>query len=310
MPIDPDLIETVLCPLCAEPRYQVIQAACYPEGVTREELLKIYSSSSDHTLMDQLVRCVSCSLVYLNPRINTSIIMTSYAAAVDPVFFEQNPMRIRTFDRSLRHILRKQSISQDPSKRILDIGCAGGAFLKAATDLGFSGIGVEPSAWLCEQGKIRYGLDLRPGDLSQHVFPDSSFFMITLWDVLEHLTEPGDILDRAHRLLASDGYLIVNLPNYDSTVSKLLGKHWPFLLNVHLTYFTPKTLGQMLTRHGYHLLSISPYFQTLELRYVMTRASQVAPPFALVKKGIEALGIGGWPCYYNMGQMTVVARKA
>jgi SAM-dependent methyltransferase len=287
----------------------VILPARYPKQVTRDELLRIYSSSSDHQLMDQLVRCVSCRLIYLNPRIKASIIMTSYSAAVDPVFFEQNPMRIKTFDRCFRKVLRRFSITPDPSKKILDIGSAGGAFLKAAADLGFTGVGVEPSAWLCEQGRVRYHLDLRPGDLAQQHFPDTSFFMVTLWDVLEHLAQPGDILDEAHRILAADGYLLLNLPNYESAVSRLMGKRWPFLLNVHLTYFTADTLEKMLNRHGFRAMSVTPFFQTLELGYVMTRAAQVAQPISWVKKLIDALGMGRWPFYYNMGQMTVVARK-
>jgi len=309
MSLDTDLVEKVPCPLCAQDTYDVIRPARYPQGVTREELLKLYSSSSDHALMDQLVRCSSCSLVYLNPRIKASIIMDSYASAVDPVFFEQNAMRIKTFDRALRRVLKKWSITPQSSHRILDIGCAGGAFLKAAADLGFSGVGVEPSAWLCEQGKILYGLDLRPGDLTRHVFLPESFFMVTLWDVLEHLTQPGDILDRAHGLLSNDGYLIVNLPNYNSLVSRLLGSHWPFLLNVHLTYFTPKTLGLMLKQHGFQMMSVTPFFQTLELGYVLKRAANIWRPLAVLQKLVDGLGIGRWPFNYNMGQMTVVARK-
>jgi 2-polyprenyl-3-methyl-5-hydroxy-6-metoxy-1,4-benzoquinol methylase len=310
MAIDPSLIETVACPLCAETRYEVIRPARYPEGVTREELLKIYSSSSDQELMDPLVRCFSCSLVYLNPRVKTSIILNSYAAAVDPVFFEQNPMRIKTFARVLRRVLKKESIVPAASKKVLDIGCAGGAFPKAAADLGFSAVGVEPSAWLCEQGKMRYGLDLRPGVLSEQAFAPLSFFMVTLWDVLEHLTQPGESLDEARRILTDDGLLIINVPNLDSWVSRILGNHWPFLLNVHLTYFTPKTLTHMLKRHGFRVMSVTPYFQTLELGYVMTRAAQIARPFSLMKKLVEILRMSHWPFFYNMGQMTVVARKA
>jgi 2-polyprenyl-3-methyl-5-hydroxy-6-metoxy-1,4-benzoquinol methylase len=307
--IDPQLLESTLCPLCSQDRFKVLRQAHYPDGLTREELLSIYSSSSDHMLMDQLVRCASCTLVYLNPRVKTSIIKDSYESAVDPVFFEQNDMRIRTFDRALRRIIKKWSIVPARSKTVLDIGCAGGAFLKAATDLGFSGIGVEPAAWLCEQGKLRYGLDLRARDLSQHHFPDATFTLVTLWDVLEHLTDPGDILDRAHRLLRSDGYLIVNLPNYTSLASRLMGNHWPFLLNVHLTYFTPGTLREMLKRHGFDVLSVAPFFQTLEIGYVLQRAAQTLKPISIIKKAADTLGMGHWPFLYNMGQMTVVARK-
>ena len=75
-------------------------------------------------------------------------------------------------------------------KMVIDIGCAGGAFPKAADDLGFNVVGIEPSKYLCEWGKKEYGLDLRPGILDEHDFEKESFDVITLWDVVEHLIDP------------------------------------------------------------------------------------------------------------------------
>ena len=146
-------LEEIPCPACQAKEYTVLQPPQYPSGLSNENLRAVYLASSDRVLMDQLVQCRSCSLVYLNPRIGQEIILSGYKNAVDPTFTGQNAQRIKTFKRSLSYILSRFEIKANLQTRVLDVGCAGGAFPKAASDLGFSVTGVEPSSWLAEQKK-------------------------------------------------------------------------------------------------------------------------------------------------------------
>ena len=57
--------------------------------------------------------------------------------------------RVRTFARTLRHIERLAG----GRGRLLDVGTAAGAFLKAATDAGWDATGIEPNGWLAEWGR-------------------------------------------------------------------------------------------------------------------------------------------------------------
>src|SRR2546423_8976600 len=98
-----DLIETVECPSCAGKQYHILQPAAYPANLSRAELLKIYSPSSDHILFQAIVQCDSCSLVYLNPRIRHDLIIASYSEAADPTFIAQN--------RSEEHTSELQSLA-------------------------------------------------------------------------------------------------------------------------------------------------------------------------------------------------------
>ena len=68
-------LETVNCQICDSQDYHVLRKANYPEKITLEELLIIYRSSSDAELMDQLVKCLNCGFVFLNPRVKSKIIM-------------------------------------------------------------------------------------------------------------------------------------------------------------------------------------------------------------------------------------------
>ena len=304
-----DYLEPASCVVCGNSDYDVLRPAHYPEEVSLENFVSGYRSSSDQTLMDQLVRCLSCGMVYLNPRVKSEIIFNGYSSAVDPVFFEQNEMRIRTFRAALQKFMRRFNVKPDSSKSVLDIGCGGGAFPKAAFDLGFSVTGIEPGKWLCEEGRKRYNLDLRPGVLSDYSFDSSSFDLVTLWDVIEHLTAPAQVLEEIHRILKNDGYLLVNYPDHASLARRLLGKKWPFYLNVHLYYFEPGTLSTLLQKCGFEVIERRTYWQTLELGYVMQRATPYIPSAGIAAKLIRLLRCHRFPVTYNMGQSLVVAVK-
>lgn len=302
-------LERVDCPICGPRDYRVLRQASYPAGLDEVQLLEVYRSSGDRRLMDQLVSCRGCNLVYLNPRVRSDLILRSYAEAIDPVFFEQNTERIRTFGRALRPMIRRFALVPERT-RILDVGSAGGAFPKAATDLGFKVVGIEPSLWLCEQGHKAYNVDLRPGHLVDQGFADASFDIVTLWDVLEHMTNPGRELCEIRRVLRPGGLLIVNIPDSGSLASRLLGERWPFLLSVHLYYFTLPTLTRYLRLHGFEVLEMKPFWQTLSLGYALRRAIPCFGLFSVAEKAVRALRLDRLPLTYTMGQSTVVARRS
>ena len=302
-------LETIPCPVCQTKEYTVLRPAQYPSGVSNENLCAVYLASSDRVLMDQLVQCRNCSLVYLNPRIDQAIILNGYKNAVDPTFTEQNVQRIKTFKRSLSYILSRYEINVDLQTRVLDIGCAGGAFPKAASDLGFSVTGVEPSSWLAEYGKKTYNLDIRTGLLSEQEFAKASFDIITLWDVIEHLTDPDEVIRQVNHLLKDKGVLIVNYPNYASLMRWLLGMKWPFFLNVHLLYFTPTTIKHFLEERGLIVEESRSFYQTLELGYVIERAAAYFAIFGILAKAVRFFRLHRLPFRYNMGQSLLIARK-
>lgn len=303
-----EFIEDVVCPICEDKSYNVIRESQYPENPTKEYFVDVYSSSSDEELVDQLVSCKKCELVYLNPRVKSEIVLGAYSSGSDPAFINQNEYRIQTFKQQFLRITKDNSIKPSRDIKVLDVGCAGGAFPKAAFDLGFSVTGVEPSLWLCDQAKKLYRLDIRPGILQDQEFEDNSFDIITLWDVIEHLTAPEEVLCEIKRILKDDGLLVINYPDYASFARKFFRSKWPFFLNVHLFYFTPKTISQLLSKCGFEVLSVRSYWQSLSMKYVFNRASQQFSIFKPVEKLSELLGVGKKPVKYNMGQSLVIAK--
>jgi SAM-dependent methyltransferase len=302
-------LDHVRCPICDGAEFDVLRCARYPQGLTQSELTKIYCSSSDSTLMDQVARCKGCDLVYLNPRVNAATIIASYSDAMDPRFADQNEHRISTFKRVFQKWTKRFGLSERKLD-VLDLGCAGGAFPKAASLLGHRPIGIEPSKFLSNWARQTYGLDIRTGILADHQIPQKSLDVVTLWDVIEHLSNPGAELDRIHTLLKDDGHLIINYPEFDCWQRRLMGWKWPFFLSVHLFYFTPATARRLLRRHGFEAVEIRTFYQTLPMGYVLERAGQIFGLFKLFAKLAKAIGLGALPFTYSIGQTMVTARKA
>lgn len=306
---DMEMFESVPCPLCGGGDYRVLLPARYPASFGPQELARCYSASNDTELLDQLVRCAACGLVYLNPRPRPELILAGYAQAVDPTFVRQNQMRVQSFKRALAPLARRLGLRPGPGQEMLDIGCAGGAFPQAGKELGFAVSGVEPSRWLSQYARDTYGVQVHTGTIFDQDLPAGHYQALTFWDVLEHLTDPGAALARARELLGDDGLLILTYPDYGSLPARLLGRRWPFLLSVHLTYYTRATISAHLVRQGFAPVLIQPYWQTLELGYVLQRAGAYFSLFTALGRLAQGLGGQGIPLRYYLGQTLVAARK-
>jgi SAM-dependent methyltransferase len=304
-----NLFEKISCPFCSALTFQVVYSGSYPKKFSRDFLTRIYRSSSDQKLFEQVVRCTDCGLVYLNPRLASNLIIDSYSEGEDQAFIEQDGMRIRTFSRVLKQLSRKFNIKLAPETRALDIGCAGGAFLCSARQLGLSAIGIEPNKWLGDYARSKFNLDVRIGTLSDHALPESSFDIVTLWDVIEHLSNPDYELEKIHAILRPGGLLVINYPDFGSLIARIFGKKWPFLLSVHLVYYTRKTICKQLSKKGFKILDIKPHWQTLELGYILKRASSYFPFVKFFEKLVNKVRLGSIPIKYWMGQTQVIAKK-
>jgi SAM-dependent methyltransferase len=299
-------LETIPCNLCQSTDLETIYDARADLERDRELAVK-FRASSDELLTQPLVRCRRCSLLFVNPRIPAAAILAGYADGEDPQYVSQMAARVRTFARALRHIDRLK-----PAKgRLLDLGTAAGAFLRAARDDGWDAIGVEPNRWLARWGRDHYDVPIEVGSIDDLSAPDAYFDVVTVWDVIEHTPDPLHVLRRARRLLKSDGLLVVNFPDMGSWIARAMGRSWPFLSSVHLYYFTRETMQASLRKAGFEATTMRPHVQRLELDYLLSRAAVVSPSLSNVGAAfIRRLGLGGRHVPYWMGQTWIAARVA
>lgn len=297
-------MEYVKCGICGSDDYKILFKGLKPEeGI---QLNEKYSASSYNIGNDQVVKCNKCGLMYVNPRLKADAIVQGYSDAEDEKYVSQAEGRLSTFKHGLKLVDKYH-----PQKgKILDVGCAAGFFLKVAKDAGWDTYGVEPSKWSVDWGNKKYGLKMVSGTLKGAKFNEDFFDVVTFWDVLEHVPDPKSDLLETNRIMKDGGLLVVNFPNIGSKLAKLAGKKWWFLLSVHLFYFTPQTIKELLKRCGFETIKIQRHWQTLALGYLVFRVKPYSKIlYSVLNTMVNLFGIKDLPIKYYASQSVVIAKK-
>jgi SAM-dependent methyltransferase len=298
--MNPDDYEAVSCNLCGADDADVLL-----EPIERPPQGLEYAASGDAPLHDRLVRCRRCELVYVSPRPKQASIEQAYAEVDNTTYLDQGNERIATFRRAARWLIDRGV----PMGRLLDVGCAGGFFIRAAKDAGWAAQGIEISKHLCEFARNQLGVEVIQGTIQTVKFPGHFFDVISFWDVLEHVADPADALNWTRQLLKLDGALVINYPDYDSLFAKILGRRWWFLIDVHIYYFTPETLTKLLRKCGFEPQYERRHLQVLRLGYIARRVQGMFPRLGRALTAIfKTTGMERLPFTYYASQKTVIAR--
>ncbi len=213
-----------------------------------------------------IVQCLNCGLVYTNPRLAGKDILDSYVAVEDPLYVQEREGRVLTFERHLRPLEQLKP----PPGRLLDVGAYTGVFVEIAARHGWDAWGLEPSHWAVSEAR-KQGLRMIEGTLDSVSLPEATFDVITLWDVIEHVIDPLRDIQRAYRLLKPGGLLAVHTMDIDSLLARVMGGRWPWLMEMHLYYFSRRTLTAMLEQAGFQVIRAEPQGRYLRLGYFATR---------------------------------------
>lgn len=149
---------------------------------------------------------------------------------------------------------------------LLDVGCAHGWFLQAASARGFNCTGIEPDAAMAARAR-EHGHEIIEGYFPNALSAGRKFDVITFNDVFEHLPDVNQAADAIAERLSEEGVAIINLPMSNGTIFQLaramaragirrpLARMWQEgLPSPHLSYFSPSTLTRLMERHGFHLV--------------------------------------------------------
>jgi SAM-dependent methyltransferase len=156
---------------------------------------------------------------------------------IGPFVARALPKRRSYADRAIRHLPRFED-----RRRLLDIGCGEGSFLREMSQAGWDVQGLEPDATAAETAKAS-GVPVVQRPLERDLFESSSFDAITMNHVIEHLHDPVDALRICHDLLRPGGMLWIATPNLGSRGHGIFGRDWVGLDPPrHLVLFTRSSL--------------------------------------------------------------------
>jgi 2-polyprenyl-3-methyl-5-hydroxy-6-metoxy-1,4-benzoquinol methylase len=167
--------------------------------------------------------------------------------------------------------------------KLLELGCAFGFFLDEARTA-FETTGVEISDHAREECQRR-GLDVEREATPEFLAQRGPFDAAVMLDVLEHMPDPGDILERLHHAMRPGAQLVVTTGDYGSLLSRAMGKRWRLMTPPqHLWFFSPQTLTLLLERHGFRVHTVEHPWKLVPIALVAYQATRYLGGQDLVRK--------------------------
>jgi 2-polyprenyl-3-methyl-5-hydroxy-6-metoxy-1,4-benzoquinol methylase len=227
-----------------------------------------------------VVQCQDCGLCFTNPRPSRDSIGLFYPEAYTPHLKTEWRLPRRWWrglfgwwdgSAQYRKVLPLHGLG-----RLLDFGCGGGSYLHRMHHQGWQVTGLDCSARAIELVSTEHGYRALLGSLPHPELRGERFDVITMWQSLEHVHAPLEVLGEANRLLVPGGRVIISVPNIDSLPFRWFGHAWYGLdLPRHLVHFSPWTLHLMLRRAGFRVGPIQMVRHSKWLRSSAKRACRV-----------------------------------
>jgi 2-polyprenyl-3-methyl-5-hydroxy-6-metoxy-1,4-benzoquinol methylase len=174
-------------------------------------------------------------------------------------YSSQSHWRLEKSRRLLRQInamLDYKGVEIERPGCLLDVGSGYGFFRKAASENGWIHDGIEVSQYAIKAAREIFGFKTYIGEL--HDFsPNSNYDVITMFDVLEHLSDPLSALKNVKSLLKKNGICVIRTPNINALERVVFDQYFHSIKPEHLQYFSPKSLCHFMILAGIKPLAVN-----------------------------------------------------
>ena len=153
-----------------------------------------------------------------------------------------------------------ESYLQQKGRSLLDVGSGPGLFLKKGQELGWIVKGIEPSTQAAEYSREVLKLDIEENFLDANLAKNlGQFDVVNLGEVIEHLSDPTEMLKIVNSMLHNGGLISIIAPNDFNPFQLLLENScdydpWWIAPPHHLNYFDKESLSKLLDRCGFEVV--------------------------------------------------------
>jgi SAM-dependent methyltransferase len=245
----------------------------------------------------KMLKCVhrNCRLMFSYPQLDDRQLEAAYRK----LYYPASDGSAAVYENTPEEILRQTFIESDSKfgplagKRLLDFGCGVGRLCLLAGEHAIHTTGIEPDASGRELAAKTLGRPVYASlDELRAAEPNASFDIITMWDVVEHLRNPWNVLEDLSRFLAPGGLILMSTPNAGSLRARLERDRWDNATNpTHFYYFTRRSLRSVLERFGFSAIE--------EWRFPVRY-----PGHSIIRRIVNR---GLWACGMH-GQLLFIAR--
>ena len=254
----------------------------------------------------RLVRCRRCGLVRSDPIVDQESMLALYRASTFAYEHELDGLKA-TYARALRRLS-----GLVPSREgLLDVGCGNGFVLELALDLGWRGVrGVEPSQDAIAHAPARVAPMIESGFLQRGMFAPASFDAVTLFQVLDHLADPGAVLCEIRRLLRPGGVILALNHNVDAWSARVLRERSPIFDIEHTYLYSPETMRRLFSQAGFDVISVKPVRNTYSIGYLVHLAPLPHGPKASFLPRLKQSKIGQIMLTLPLGNLCLLGRRS
>jgi 2-polyprenyl-3-methyl-5-hydroxy-6-metoxy-1,4-benzoquinol methylase len=151
-----------------------------------------------------------------------------------------------------------------PPSRILDLGCSSGLLSERLLQMGHEVIGVDVNEieGVKERTSAFFKADLNDGIPSE---VGSNFDIVLAADVIEHVVNPGALMNQIRDVLNPHGTALVCVPNiahwyprFRSTLGMFDYDQRGILDATHLRFFTRRSLARLVEGRGFAIRRVEP----------------------------------------------------
>ena len=138
------------------------------------------------------------------------------------------------------------------NKRVVDVGCGGCTLLEHLKKQGANVLGVDPSPVALRAAKKK-GISLINDFFSPGLIEDVSADAILQMDVFEHIYDPVKLLSAEKQALKEDGFIIINVPNCEYSVSQ---GDISMAIPQHVNMYTKYSLCKLVEAAGLYVAKL------------------------------------------------------
>jgi SAM-dependent methyltransferase len=205
-------------------------------------------------------RCRGCRSLFVTTRVDEAELDAYYA---DPSFHEKAEAMVASLEVEWRRrlaLIEDLASARGLERRLLDVGCANGDFLRLAHASGWKVVGQDRSPALAARARAQGPFPVWDGVLSAAPVAGGPFPIVTAWEVLEHATSPRAFFGALANQVAPGGFLAISTPMATGLPARIMGARFPMIVPPeHLSVLSRRGLEALASRHRFRVAHFSSF---------------------------------------------------
>ncbi|MDF1584666.1 MAG: class I SAM-dependent methyltransferase [Methyloprofundus sp.] len=206
----------------------------------------------------KLLECESCHHKFLDHKFSSADLTDLYSNYYPRSSFSIDDFKPLEFKKGFKSWFNGEGRSAytyvPENVTVLDIGCGFGQSLAYHQSRGCDAFGVEADSNIKRVAE-KFGFNVKVGLFDPSDYKPEIFDYVTMDQVIEHVTNPADVLNGINSILKDSGYLVLSFPNASGWAARFFGKKWiNWHTPYHLHFYSKKSIQLLAKENGFEVV--------------------------------------------------------